>query len=246
MGEFRVKSGETHTIKNDSAVMFVDRWIMEDNAKIDFEPDVNRWEITATHTEFHGTSFIDAGRSETSGANGEAAGEHGEDGPDGVDVVMQIGIAVLDTVVIDQSGGKGGDGVRGRKGDTGAAAKCSGKDAKNGGPGRAGGDAGDGGDQGEITVKFWVVEGRQPVVSSAYGKTANTVPGFNFFGEAGKAGTPGGGGPGGNGGAGKDKCGPWPYWKRSGGSPGATGPAGTSGTSGATKLASVVPIPDPG
>ena len=237
MSEFRIKTGETRTITKENQQMLVERFIMEDRSKIDFAPDVSSWELNATVAEFHGVSTIDAGR------GGEKA-TISEDGADGVDLKLRLGIARLDTVVVDRSGGDGGDGRDGEQGSTGREASCSGAGAGDGGPGSPGTRAGNGGDQGEVLIEFWTVE-NDVFVSTSFGVAEEFVPGFNFIGEQGNPGLSGIGGPGGPGGRGKDNCGPWPYWRRGTGNAGQKGADGARGAIGSRSRAVIVPIPTP-
>ena len=171
-----------------------------------------------------------------SGFNGEH-GSAGERGGNGTSIrIAAIELVVIDTLMIDTSGGAGGNGGRGGSGGKGGdASDPQGCGGGTGGAGGVGGAAGDGGDSGSLEIRY--------VQAYSASDTQISLPSMGtrieHFATPGTAGLPGGAGTGGFGGSGIARK-SLPSGDQ--GIDGNLGPSGNPGTRGSTTVTSVVTI----
>ena len=200
----RVGQGETRVVTAEDRLMFVERWVMEDDSTIELADGVQAWRIYARSASFgdnvrvvgrgkdglHGNQGFDGRWWAPRLATGSRAGDGTDatDGEDGKRIEIIMGLVGVGSLSIGAGGGNGGHGGRGGGGGKGGAASCSSWDrGANGGTGGNGGAAGAGGRGGEVSVTFWSVG----AVLDLRGIAANVA--------GGTAGSPGNGGPGGPG-----------------------------------------------
>jgi len=172
--EFKVARGSTFTITQENQKMFVDRWVMEDDATIVISDGVASWEINASEARIgnncrilgNGKTGANGSNSTKHGGNGSncdkggdgGAGESGTSGGNGSNIKITMGLVYINGLFIDVSGGNGGNGGDGANGGAGGRAACGQMcTGKDGGKGGDGGRGGNGGNGGNVIVDYWIV-----------------------------------------------------------------------------------------
>jgi len=200
-----VGPGETHQLPATQADAVFDEWILEDGATLQLPGGVEQWRIEVRKASIGkkvrivgvGGAGIDgaAGRSHSDVAEtcrpGKAGGpgSHGVGGGSGATFNLTLGIAKIDDLTINVSGGKGGNGGVGGNGQAGGGPEnCAGGD---GGSGGDGGDGGDGGNGGNVRLYYSFLPGNG--VDSGIGTRVA------ILNQPGEPGEPGKGGVGGKG-----------------------------------------------
>lgn len=185
-----VGAGQKITITAAQQSLSLDRFVMEDNATIEFAPDVTRWEVFAREASFGNNTTINGrghdGKDGKDGATVSCAANssagNGEPGHNGVGIDMRLGIVQFKSLQINVSGGNGGKGGKGASAQRGA--DCKGMVGGNGG------DAGAGGNGGHVLIAYWSASQDGYIPISNYGT------GIQITIDGGKASIPGQGGEG--------------------------------------------------
>jgi hypothetical protein len=192
-----VGAGQKITITAAQQTLTLDKFVMEDNATIEFAPDVTHWNVFAREASFGNNTTINGhGHNGSNGKDGSAIkittsadcnkvpeainAINGEAGHDGVSIEMRLGIVRFKSLQIDVSGGNGGNGGKGAQGASG----CKGI------AGGSGGAAGNGGHSGHVLIAYWSASQDGYIPISNYGT------GIQITINGGKTGLPGQGGEG--------------------------------------------------
>ncbi len=207
-GDIHVKQGETWRIGPDQANLSLDSLTLDDEARIEFAPEVNFWQLSADIVRIGKNVMIDGnGTAGKDGADGQAStpakacengmaggnGGAGGLGEEGVTMVLNLGVQQLGSLKISSRGGNGGHGGDGTPGQN--AGELDGCELTHGGEGGDGGRGGEGGNGGQVRLGVAL---KAPNLTLDFLKQRIAIES-----EGGKGGNPGKGADGGEGSPGR-------------------------------------------